>query len=45
MTPVEFFQHWNQQATLRPSPQSLVDQIKVQKPILAAATDQMPDLI
>ena len=39
----EFFQHRNQQATSCPSPQCLVDQIQVQKPILVVATDQMPD--
>ena len=39
----EFFQHWNQQATSYPSPQCLVDQIQVQKPILVVTTDQTPD--
>ena len=42
---VEFFQHWNQQATSGPSPQCLLDQIKIQKPILDIATGQMPDHI
>ena len=40
----EFCQNWNK-VTSRPSPQCLVDQIQVQKPILAFATDQMPDYI
>ena len=40
---VEFFQHWSQQATSCPSPQFLIDQIQVQKPILFVATDQIPD--
>ena len=31
------------QATFYSSPQCLVDQIQVQKPIPAVATDQMPD--
>ena len=31
---VEFFQHWNQQATSYPSPQCLTDQIKVHSAIL-----------
>ena len=35
---VEFFQHWNEQATSCPS---LECQIQVQKPILVVATDQM----
>ena len=43
MKPVDFLQHWNQQATFCPSPQCLVDQSQVQKPILVVATDQMPD--
>ena len=34
---VEFFAHWNQQATSRPSPWGLIDQIQVQKPILVVA--------
>ena len=41
MKPVAFSQHWNQQATTYPSPQYLVDQIQVQKPIQVIATDQM----
>ena len=43
MKPAEFSQHCNQQATSYPSPQCLVGQIQVQKPIEVAATDQMPD--
>ena len=43
MKPAEFSQRWNQQATSYPSPQCLVDQIQVQKPIQVVATDQMPD--
>ena len=43
MKPVEFSQHWNQEATSYPSPQCLIDLIQVQKPILAVATDQMND--
>ena len=42
---VEIFQHWNQQVTSCLSPQCLVGQIQVQKPILVVATDQMPDRI
>ena len=41
----EFSQHSNYQATSCPSPQCLVDQSQVQKPILFIATDQMPDHI
>ena len=33
----------NQQATSYPSPQYLIDQIQIQKPIQVVATDQMPD--
>ena len=36
-------QHWNQQSTSCPSSRCLVDQIQVQKPILIAVTDPMPD--
>ena len=43
MKPAEFTQHSNQQATSYHSPQSLVDQIQVQKPIQVVVTDQMPD--
>ena len=43
MKPAAFSQHWNQQATFYPSPQHLVDQILVQKPIQVVAIDQMPD--
>ena len=43
MKPAEFFQYWNQQATFYPSPQWLLDQIQVQKPIQVVATDQMHD--
>ena len=43
MKPAEFFQQWNQQAPYCPNPQSLADQIQVQKPILVVATNQMPD--
>ena len=43
MKPVEYIQHWNQQATSCASPQYLMDQIQVQKPIPVAATDHMPD--
>ena len=43
MKPAEFSEHWNQQATSYPSPQHLIDQIQVQKPIEVVATDQMPD--
>ena len=43
MTPVEFFQHWNQQTTSCPSPQCLVDKIQVQKPIQVVATNQRHD--
>ena len=43
MKSAEFFQNWNKQATCCPSTQCLVDQIQVQKPILAFAADQMPD--
>ena len=39
------FPDWNQQATSCLSPQCLIDQIKVQKPILVVVTDQMPDHI
>ena len=39
------FQQGNQQATTCPSPQCLIDQIQVQKPILVVATDQMPNHI
>ena len=45
MKPVDFFQHWNQQATSCPSPQCLIDQNQVEKPIQVVATDQMPDHI
>ena len=41
MKPVEFSLHWNQQATSCPSPQSPLDQIQVQEPILVVATDLM----
>ena len=41
--PVEFFQHWTQQAASCPSPQCLKNQIQVQKSILVAATYQIPD--
>ena len=40
---IEILQHWNQQDTSCPSPQYLVDQIQVQKPILAFVADQMSD--
>ena len=40
---VKWNQHWNQQSTSCPSSQCLVDQIQVQKPILIAVTDLMPD--
>ena len=40
---VEFFQHWNQQATSCPSLQCLIGQTQVQKPILVVATEQIPD--
>ena len=42
MKPVEFSQPLNQQASFCPSPQCLVDQIQVQKPIQVVATDQIP---
>ena len=34
---------WNQQVTCYHTPQCPVDQIEVQKPIVVAAKDQMPD--
>ena len=43
MKPAEFSQLWNQQSTSYPSPQCLIDQIQVQKPIQVVVTDQMPD--
>ena len=42
MKPAEFFQHWNQQVTSCTTPQCLINQIQVQKPIKFVATNQMP---
>ena len=45
MKPVEFFHQWNQYPLSALSHSILIDYIQVQKPILVAATDQMPDHI
>ena len=43
MKQVELSQHWHQQTNCCPSPECLVHQIQVQRPTLAAATNQKPD--